>query len=165
MLKGPEHRFSGPPSIMLLQNSAALCLKNARSRRWRIHCGYATKISFKSNQRGSHGAGCPTVVNGRASSSSNFSGSSMPLEFVILEAEEEPPYEIARSGEFLHILGPPPSQPSLVLCEPALIRPPRPLARWRNLPRVAAPPQLPTCLRLRPSGAARRRNQSAPNNV
>ena len=46
----------------------------------------------------------------------------MPLEFVILEAEEEPPYEIARIGEFLHILGPPPSQPSLVLCEPALMR-------------------------------------------
>jgi hypothetical protein len=45
----------------------------------------------------------------------------LPLEFVILEAEEEPPYEIARIGEFLHTLVL--SHPSLVLCERALIRP------------------------------------------
>jgi hypothetical protein len=39
---------------------------------------------------------------------------SLPLEFVILEAEEEPPYEIARIRKFLHILVLPFSQPSLV---------------------------------------------------
>ena len=32
---------------------------------------------------------------------------SLPLEFVILEAEEEPPNELVRIGEFLHILGSP----------------------------------------------------------
>lgn len=31
---------------------------------------------------------------------------SLPLEFVILEAEEKPPNEIARIGVFLHVLGP-----------------------------------------------------------
>ena len=30
---------------------------------------------------------------------------SLPLEFVILEAEEEPPYEIARIGESFHVVG------------------------------------------------------------
>src|ERR1039458_6487141 len=39
---------------------------------------------------------------------------------------------------------------------------PSPIARWRNLPRVAASPQLPACLLLRPSGVVRPRNQSAP---
>jgi hypothetical protein len=34
-------------------------------------------------------------------------------------------------------------------------------ARWRNLPRVAASPQLPACLRLRPSGVVRPRIRSA----
>jgi hypothetical protein len=49
---------------------------------------------------------------------------SLPLEFVILEAEEEPPYEIARIGEFLHILGSPIFTTLLkVLCEPVLVRP------------------------------------------
>jgi hypothetical protein len=48
----------------------------------------------------------------------------LPLEFVILEAEEEPPYEIARIGEFLHILGSPIFTTLLkVLCEPVLVRP------------------------------------------
>src|ERR1019366_5546825 len=39
---------------------------------------------------------------------------------------------------------------------------PSPIARCRNLPRVAASPQLPACLRLQPSGAVRPRNQSVP---
>jgi hypothetical protein len=48
---------------------------------------------------------------------------SLPLEFVILEAEEEPPYEIARIGEFLHIVGSPNLHNLFVLCEPVLICP------------------------------------------
>jgi hypothetical protein len=43
---------------------------------------------------------------------------SLPLEFVILEAEEKPPYKIARIGEFLHVLSLPSSQPCFVLCQP-----------------------------------------------
>src|SRR5450432_2989891 len=34
-------------------------------------------------------------------------------------------------------------------------------ARWRNLPRVAALPQRPACLRLQPSGVVHPRSQSA----
>src|ERR1019366_5238841 len=37
---------------------------------------------------------------------------------------------------------------------------PSPIVRWQNLPRVAASPQLPTCLLLQPSGVVRPRNQS-----
>jgi hypothetical protein len=47
----------------------------------------APREAFR-NQRGLHGEVCP-----------------LPLEFVILEAEEEPSYEIVRIGEFLHMIG------------------------------------------------------------
>jgi hypothetical protein len=45
------------------------------------------------------------------------------LEFVILEAEEEPTYEIAWIGEFLHIVGSPNLHNLFVLFEPVLICP------------------------------------------
>src|SRR5664279_2414953 len=53
-----------------------------------------------------------------------------------------------------------PAGPQWTRCRRGPTAFPSPIARWRNLPRVAASPQLPACLRLRPSGAARPRNQS-----
>src|ERR1700720_4158838 len=55
-----------------------------------------------------------------------------------------------------------PADPQWTRCRRFPTAFPSPIARWRNLPRVAASPQLPTCLRLRPSGVVRPRNQSVP---
>src|SRR5664280_2503648 len=55
-----------------------------------------------------------------------------------------------------------PADPQWTRCRRGPTAFPGPIARWQNLPRDDASPQLPASLILRPSSEARPRNQSVP---